>query len=173
MRASFRVVIPALVLTALAACDSSQIEEKFPEKDATGRWVLPGDTKATPSGGISLLDFGESDVGPEDVITVNRFLWFASLEVLANLPLAFADPYGGVIGTDWHIDPARPNERMKVVAMVSGLELNARALSVRVYRQTRSVGGLWTPEEVSTETTRKIEDSILALARQKRISGTG
>ena len=35
-------------------------------------------------------------------IPINPFLWRASLEVVDFMPLASADPFGGIIITDWY-----------------------------------------------------------------------
>src|SRR5262249_29682950 len=44
----------------------------------------------------------------------NSFLWRASLDTVSFMPLASADPFGGVIITDWYSPPKTPDERFKV-----------------------------------------------------------
>ncbi len=38
----------------------------------------------------------------QSAIAVNAYLWRASLDTLSFMPLLSADPYGGVIITDWY-----------------------------------------------------------------------
>ena len=172
MRTVFCALALALAAVALSGCGSDDIKEEYPEKDSTGRWITPGEEGAV-EGGIDLLGFGGDEISPENVIAVNRFLWLASLDVLSSLPLAFVDSYGGAIGTDWHVDPTEPDQRIKIVAVVRGLELQARSLSVTVHQQTKREDGIWASTEASTETARQIEDSILQRAREARIADTG
>ena len=47
-------------------------------------------------------------------VAVNAYLWRASLDTINFIPLASADPFGGVIITDWYVSPAAPDERLKV-----------------------------------------------------------
>ena len=46
-------------------------------------------------------------------IGVNGYLWRATLDTLSFMPLASADPYGGVVITDWYINPEKQDERFK------------------------------------------------------------
>ena len=85
------------------------------------------------------------------------------------MPLASADPFGGVILTDWYTDPATPNERVKINAFVLGRELKANGISVRTFRQDL-VGGVWRDAQVADDTDRKLEDAILTRARELRIA---
>src|SRR5436190_673202 len=49
---------------------------------------------------------------------VNSYLWHASLDTLSFMPLQSADPFGGVIITDWYVSPAAPDERLKVTIYI-------------------------------------------------------
>jgi len=157
----------AVLAAGLVGCGSSETVATAPNPGPGGR---PSDERL---GTIDLFGLSDSDVSPEDVITVNRFLWNASLDVLTELPLAFVDAYGGVIGTEWIIDPETPDERTRVVARVRGLELRARGLAVAVYRQTRTGSGDWVVSSASAETSAAIEDSILQQARRLRSGEPG
>ena len=164
-------VFLAVPLLLLVACDGPDITHEYPQKDPiTGRFYLPSERNAPDNTGISLLDFGGGGESGENLIGVNRHLWNASLDILSTLPLDQVDPYGGVITTEWHIDSATPAERTRVVARISGVELEARALKVHVYRQTRSRAGDWIAADVGEETIGSITDSILTRARQERIA---
>ena len=43
-------------------------------------------------------------------IGVNAYLWRASLDTLSFMPLLQTDSNGGVIVTDWYINPAAPSD---------------------------------------------------------------
>jgi hypothetical protein len=101
---------------------------------------------------------------PERQIGVNRFLWAASLDVLSFLPLEGADPFSGVISTDWGRIAGDPTP-FRVTVLISEAALDARSLRVAAFRQQ---GGRAVP--VSTADNRRLEDAILTRARQLRIA---
>ncbi len=103
----------------------------------------------------------------EDMTTaigVNGYLWKASLDSLAALPIAQTDSGGGIIITDWFIDPNVPAERLKVTVTISDRRLRADALDVTVHRQLLKEG-VWIKASVREGTEKKIEDTILTRAR--------
>jgi hypothetical protein len=102
-------------------------------------------------------------------IGVNGYLWRASLDTLNFMPLASADPYGGVIITDWYANPEKPDERFKAQVYILDTRLRADGLNVTVYRQTRAGAG-WTDAPTAAETATDIENAILTRARQLRLS---
>jgi hypothetical protein len=103
-------------------------------------------------------------------IGVNAYLWRASLDTLAFMPLASADPYGGLIITDWYANPAKPDERFKCTVYILDSRLRADALNVTVYKQVRDATGAWADAAVADQTPADIENAILTRARQLRLS---
>ncbi len=118
-------------------------------------------------GGISI--FGGGGNAQDAGIGVNSYLWRASLDTLNFMPLASADPFGGVIITDWYSDPTTPNERFKATVYILDTRLRADALNVSIFRQTQ-VNGAWADATVDPETEIQIENAILTRARQLRLS---
>lgn len=104
-------------------------------------------------------------------ITVNSYLWRASLDTISFLPLTTADPFGGVIISDWYSPPETPDERFKVTVYILDRELRADGLRVAVFRQTRTKNESWIAAKVDERTGRDIENAILKRARQMRIRG--
>ena len=102
--------------------------------------------------------------------TVNRYLWAASLETLDFLPVASADPIAGLILTDWYINPAAPNERLKTTVYILDSALRADALRVSVFRQQKDADGQWVDAAVNPATSHEIENAILTRARQLRLN---
>lgn len=102
-------------------------------------------------------------------IGVNSFLWRASLDTISFMPLSSADPFGGVIITDWYSPPETPRERVKLNIYILGRELRADGLRVSVFRQTRTRQP-WQEAQVDPKTVRDIENAILKRARELRIA---
>jgi hypothetical protein len=105
-------------------------------------------------------------------IGVNSYLWRASLETLAFMPLLQADSSGGVIVTDWYSNPDNPNERVKVSVTILDDDLRADALRVAASREVLQ-GGNWLPGAVQAATVQRLEDIILTKARDLRRSAIG
>ncbi len=103
-------------------------------------------------------------------IGVNSYLWRASLDTLAFMPLASADPYGGVIITDWYVNPEKPDERLKATVYILDTRLRADGLNVTVFRQAKGADGNWVDAPTAAQTQIDIENSILTRARQLRLS---
>ncbi len=103
-------------------------------------------------------------------IGVNGYLWRATLDTLSFMPLASADPYGGVIITDWYINPEKPDERLKCTVYILDARLRADGLNVAVFKQNKGADGQWIDAPSSSQTETDIENSILTRARQLRLS---
>lgn len=100
-------------------------------------------------------------------IGVNAYLWRAALDTVSFAPLAQTDSNGGVIVTDWYVNPQNPNERIKLTVTVLDQDLRADALRVAASRQTAQAGG-WVDAPVAAATVQRLEDIILTRARDLR-----
>ncbi|VAW02525.1 Uncharacterized protein CC_3748 [hydrothermal vent metagenome] len=111
----------------------------------------------------------KADIAASQVTTigVNSYLWRASLDALAFMPLTQTDSNGGVILTDWYVNPDNPSERMKINVSILDQDLRADALRVAASRQIRN-GGTWVDAPVKAATTQKLEQIILTKARDLR-----
>jgi hypothetical protein len=98
---------------------------------------------------------------------VNAYLWRGALDTLAFMPLASADPFGGVIITDWYQPPSSSGERFKATAYILGRQLRADGIRVSIFRQVQQ-NGQWVDASVSQTTTGEIENKVLARARELR-----
>ena len=95
----------------------------------------------------------------ENVVSVNRYLWSASLEVLDFLPIQSVDPFTGVIVTGFGTPPGG-GRAYRATILIDDPALEARSLNVAL--QSRA-------GPVSDATTRAVEDAILTRARQLRV----
>ena len=118
--------------------------------------------------GTSAIASGSSRI----TLGVNSYLWHASLDTLSFLPLVSADPFGGVIISEWYVAPSSPNERLKVTVYIMDRSLRADGLKVVVFRQVKS-GNAWQEATTSPDTAHKLEDSILTRARELRLATLG
>ncbi len=161
-------VVPALMVCAVAVvlsgCGGSKNTYQAPP--GTGdRAAGPRDTVFS-SGGL----FGGSKAAPGDSgLAVNAFLWRASLDTVAFMPLTSADPFGGVIISDWYAPPETPNERFKVNIYILGRTLRADGLKVSVFRQMKDASGGWADAAVGPEVISEFENAVLTRARDLRL----
>ncbi len=102
-------------------------------------------------------------------IGVNAYLWQATLDTLDFVPIASADPFGGLIITDWYKPVEVPDERFKLNILIRDRVLRADAVKVAVFRQVRGPDGEWVDAPVAPGTERALEDKILTRARELRI----
>jgi len=175
-----RLLGPALLggfVLGAAACSDSTVDYSYPEK--TGK--SGGQSTYSPTGkkpdsvfgpdGLSL--FGGKSKTDEGAggggIGVNSYLWRASLDSIAFMPLASADPFGGVIITDWYAPPETPNERFKLNIYILGRQLRADGVKAAVFRQRRDASGAWLDASVESQTSVELENVILTRARQLRL----
>ncbi|MDP6954152.1 MAG: DUF3576 domain-containing protein [Alphaproteobacteria bacterium] len=171
----------ALLLPMISGCsDDIDIKADYPS-DNEESWGTysnnPGSSIREQSllGGDGIVLLGGPDYNPDAGrsgggagIGVNSFLWRASLDTLSFLPLNSADPFGGVIITDWYTPPQTPNERFKVSAFILDRSLRADGVRVSVFRQEQGANG-WLDAPVAESMSTDLENAILTRARQLRI----
>jgi hypothetical protein len=98
---------------------------------------------------------------------VNAFLWRGALDTIAFMPLASADPFGGVIITDWYTPPGTSGERFKATIYILSRDLRSDGVRVNIFRQVLQ-NGQWVDSPVSEATVGDIENKVLARARRMR-----
>ena len=131
----------------------------------------PNTFQTQESGGFHPFRRGSSaPKGEAPSIGVNGYLWRATLDTLSFMPLASADPYGGVIITDWYTNPEKPDERFKCTVYILDSRLRADGLNVAVFKQNRDAQGAWVDAPSASQTETDIENAILTRARQLRLS---
>lgn len=176
MVAMNKLILPALSVLMLAACSGApKGEAKYPtgaDRNATAGGqndIYSNQESIFGKGG--LFSFGKKQ-GAESGQTglgVNSYLWRASLDTVSFMPLSSADPFGGVILTDWYTPQETPNERFKLNVFILNRQLKSDAIQVKVFRQVRS-GGNWKDAAAAEGSARQLEDAILTRARQIRVA---
>jgi len=168
------VVFPALIamIAAIGGCSNIESEAKYPsglDRQVTGGDIYGKKQSIFGEGGLPIFGGkkkGEETNGP---LGVNSYLWRASLDTISFMPIASADPFGGVIITDWYADPSMPNERVKLNVFILSRELKADGIRVSGFRQVQNKSG-WADSEMTPETIGKLEDAILTRARELRVA---
>jgi hypothetical protein len=158
-------ILAAVTLLGLTACEGITTERANPQSQDERLRSESGKL----FGDINLLG-SQSDSDTNSGIGVNGFLWRASLDTLSFLPLSSADPFGGVIITDWYAPPESPGERFKVTVYILGRELRSNGVRVAVFRQKRGDGNEWLDANTGENTSTSLENAILTRARELRIA---
>ena len=174
-----RLISLSLCLLVLAGCEGMQREASYPTRpEGTDKIVYSDEQRETIWGdGKSLGSrlFGNDDEdaqGGGTGIGVNSFLWRASLDTVAFMPIASADPFGGVILTDWYENPDQQGERYKLNIYILDRQLRADGLRVAAFKQMREKSG-WRDVGLPADMALNLENAILTRARELRVSQMG
>lgn len=149
-----RSLIGLALLGGLAGCGDAELQAERAEERRREQLDISDE---------SFFDLFRNQGRPDEGVLVNRFLWQASLETLSFLPLDTADPFSGLILTDW--GSVGGGGTFRVTVLISDPALDASSLKVAAFRQ---VGGRAVP--VSDAENSQLEDAILTKARQIRIA---
>lgn len=162
----YAALVLAFALFGTAACSDfsgGDIRTSGPETEGPPK----GDT-IFGKGGLSLFGGDKDPTAEGGALGVNSFLWRATLDTIAFMPVSTADPFGGVILTDWHSTQDAPSERFKLNVYILGRTLRADGIRVAVFGQQQDQAGQWRDTAVPDQTSVRIEDAILTRARQLR-----
>lgn len=168
--------LAALILLTACGEGGPRPEASYPDRRRGGDIVYSDQPRNTIWGegkGLFALGSGggrsgDPAQGGGGGVAVNTFLWRASLDTLSFMPLAQADPFGGVIITDWYTAAQTPGERVKVNVFILDRTLRADGVRVAVFRQ-RQQADAWIDSPVDPKTATELEDAILTRARQMRL----
>jgi len=151
-----------LICLTLTACSSIKNLNKSDAQN--GSKILSNEMTDKKKSPIVLVDDNGKlgDIfksGGDEIGSVNKYLWQASLEVLNFLPINSADPFSGIIVFGKGKAPGS-TQIYDATIYISDPALDARSLSVTV----RSSNGV-----ISSVAKREIENAILSKARQLRL----
>ena len=174
-----KIIAPLLAAMFLAACgnDFSTDRSQFPDASRISKGGQDAYDTSVDQGlfggdGISVFG-GDSEEAPGGGggggIAVNSFLWRASLDTVSFMPISSADPFGGVIITDWYSPPEAPSERFKMNVFILDRQLRADGLRVAIFKEV-AAGGQWRASEIDDKTAINIENRILERARELRVA---
>ena len=168
VRDCFRLV-PLII--ALAGCSYVKPSTIDPDYMGMGSFSDTYTKPKTSAASEGLFTFGNAkqrgDTGGGAGIGVNAYLWRGALDTLRFLPLASADPFGGVIITDWYTPADAQGERFKATAYILGKDLRSDGIRISVFRQVAQ-GGRWVDAPVDPVVASDIENTVLDRARKLR-----
>ena len=152
------LLIICVILQACSTAEKTDIDKPEVEN------VTSNSTDQAKKKGIVLIDdngkLGDLfKSGGDEIGSVNKYLWQASIEVLNFLPINSADPFSGIIVFGKGKAPGS-SQSYDATVYISDPALDARSLSVTV----RSSNGT-----ISSAAKREIESAILSRARQLRL----
>lgn len=153
-----RGVAGACALSLLGACGALSLGGANAADDAAPTRPDAGREESLESSSIWELF---NNRATENTVSVNKYLWGASLEVLNFLPVQSIDPFTGVIVTGYGTPPGG-GRAYRATVLIDDPALDARSLNVAL----QSRGG----RAVSKATQRAVEDAILSRAREMRIA---
>ena len=85
------------------------------------------------------------------------------------MPIINADPFGGMILTDWYKPSADSKEQFKVTIMIIGNELRSDAVKVSAYKKNLMANDKWSEQVFDQAVSSEIEEAILLRAREIKI----
>lgn len=162
-----KLLFAIAILFTVAAC--SGLETKAPDTKSAQEIREENRGKITGDEGILLAGHRKDEGNSASPLGVNSFLWRATLDTLSFMPLASADPFGGVIITDWYEDPKAVGTRFKVNALILDKTLRADGVKITTFRQAKDKKGNWVDQKVDSKLNRTLEDTILTRARELKI----
>ena len=123
-------------------------------------------------GGLEIFNNEEKAEGGVASIgmPINPYLWRGSLEIIDFMPLLSADPFAGVIITDWYTDQNNTNQRCKLNIFIKGVEMKTDNLKVNSFCQTLSKDNNWIDEKVDKSNNRQLENAIFNAAKKIKLS---
>jgi hypothetical protein len=160
-----------LLMLWLTGCSSLGLDSDASYSDKDRDNLYKNGSVLSDKGGADLLNLGgEDNKGSGGAgIGVNGFLWRATLDTVSFMPISSADPFGGVIITDWYSAPDAQGERMRLNIYIRDRDLRADGVRVSVFRQVKSGSG-WSDAPVAPATASSLENAILTKARQIRLA---
>jgi hypothetical protein len=156
----------AISLLALSACGGGSSGTTATVNNYQNQG-LPAGQSASDGRPLIVVGGSKNAGGQGTGIQVNAYLWRATLDTLSFMPLVSADPFGGVVITDWYSPPATPNERFKANAYILSQQMTANAIQVSLFHQILQ-NGQWTDAPVDPNTVSGLEDRILSRAADLR-----
>ena len=144
------------------------INKELAVSDAENRLRTGGGLRGKKSGigfGTKEGNNAVSSIG----MPINPYLWKGSLETISFMPLSSADPFGGIIITDWYSDGQTINERCKINIFIKGLELKTSNLKVSTFCQSFE-NNRWIDLPTSASQSAQLENAILNKAKRIKLA---
>ncbi len=173
-----QIILFFLCLLSVGSCVKKDVSYNYPNNQDFARKSRAGMFFSKKD----LVIFGDKKIdniieNEEANAIANSKLWKASIEVIGSLfPIAIIENNSGIIVSEWHEDSGNKNRRVKVNALVKGVEAREENLRISVFRQKKSndANATWQNDELEDSesaaadalTAKLIQDKILQKARK-------
>ena len=161
-----KYIIYLLIMILISSCSGNDTNLTNP---ITGKKNNPGIFSKDAEKGISLSDVLNPNNTDSSNLSINGFLWRASLNVLSIAPLISTDALGGTIITDWYINKNIKDKRIKITTFITSNELRSDGIKVKVHVQ-KLKNNFWSDTYLDNDLAIQIENNILNEARNLRIN---
>ena len=161
-----KYIICLSIMILISSCSGNDTNLTNP---ITGKKNNPGIFSKDAEKGISLSDVLNPNDADSSNLSINGFLWRASLNVLSIAPLISTDALGGTIITDWYVNKNVKDKRIKISAFITSSELRSEGIRIKVHVQ-KLKDSLWSDTYLDKDLAVKIENNILNEARNLRIN---
>lgn len=172
MKEIFLILMAGVFVTACSgpAVKKTEAEKTVKERRRDKDGKLFGDG-LTLWGSDRKRDVPSGSNGGGSGIGVNAHLWYAALDTVSFMPIHSADPFGGVIITDWYTPAQSPMERFKVNLFILDRLLRSDAIKITVFHEVwDGKKNQWMTALQDTKMATELENLVLTRARQLRIS---
>lgn len=112
----------------------------------------------------SLNPFSSDEATIPEESGVNHYLWEASVNKLAFMPMQISDATGGLLLTDWENMGGAKGEEFQITVQVLSKHLRVNCLAVKVAKR-KFENGKWEEVSVDPRLAQEIKKSILSEAR--------
>ena len=139
--------------------------------DAQNR-LMTGGGLFGKKGGFSVLGLGGNKGETQTTMgmPINPYLWKGSLETVEFMPLISADPFAGIILTDWYSSGDNPNERCKVNIFIKGVDLKTQNLKVNSFCQKLNPNNIWMDQPTIASNNIQLENAIFNKAKKYKLA---
>ena len=156
------VILASYLLTSCGILGNKEEKTEKPIISKQKDWEPNVLKRVDESKGQGLILFGgnkkESASGSDNII------WQASLDVLADIPLAQANYTGGVIITDWY-NSSNSNESIKISIFINSARLETNSFDVKSFKKTCTTANSCQTVNLASDFNQKIKDKVLQQAR--------
>lgn len=99
-------------------------------------------------------------------LTVNPYLWRASLDLLSEYPLDIVETQGGFISTNWIYEKNSPKQRCMIKVVITSTELISNGVKVRLLCEKKE-NDTWYQDDIDyTSDEKNLTLKILEIANQ-------
>ena len=156
------VILASFLLTSCGILGNKEEKTEKPIINKQKDWEPNVLKRVDENKGQGLILFGGSK--NESASGGDNIIWQASLDVLADIPLAQANYSGGVIITDWY-NSSNSNESIKISIFINSARLEVNSFDVKSFKKTCSAANNCQTVNLTPDFNQKIKDRVLEKAR--------